>query len=158
MKEGKLLKICVPVLCIVFFCCILYPVLNPHIKRIFTINNFKKDAEVMNLITQDWKNTDYFYMYIDRGMYESDIVGVGYKPGDNIIIQKNKDIFKYMFEVRQYQYIMKSDNAVYFTKYSSLGNGYGVAYSIDGFKPHNEFIISSEKLENFNGWYFYVTR
>lgn len=53
---------------------------------------------------------------------------------------------------------MKSDNAIYFTKYSSLGNGYGVAFSVDGSKPQNEFIISREKIAGFDEWYFYVMR
>lgn len=82
---------------------------------------------------------------------------MGYKPNDNIRNDINNN-FEYLLERKKYQYIMKSDNAIYFTKYSSLGNGYGVAFSIDGSKPQNEFIISSEQIGDFDGWYFYIMR
>ena len=155
---NKMLKICLFIIFILMpILCASYPIMNPHIKKIITVNEFKKDVEYMNEIAQEWNDFSYAYMYIDKKKYGTGIIEVGYKPNDNIRNDINNN-FEYLLERKKYQYIMKSDNAIYFTKYSSLGNGYGVAFSIDGSKPQNEFIISSEQIGDFDGWYFYIMR
>lgn len=112
----------------------------------------------MRLIAQEWETYNCAYMFTDKDKYMNGIIDVGYKPNDNINDDiKDKNI-ECLLNKKNYQYIMKSDNAIYFTKYSSLGNGYGVAFSADGSKPQNEFIISSEKIAGFDEWYFYVMR
>lgn len=138
--------------------CVLYLILNPQIKRTLTVNSFKKDEKSITVIAQEWKNLDYTYMFTDKDKYKDGIIDIGYNQNDNMSVDKNDENFGYLLCKRKYRYIMKSDNAVYFNKYSSLGNGYGVAFSFDGEKPQNEFIISSEKIDGFNEWYFYIMR
>lgn len=137
---------------------VLYPIFNPYIRRTFTLSGFHKDVESMNVIVQDWKNADYNYMFIDQERYENGIIDVGYKTNDNMPIGENKNHFKYILLEKKYQYIMKDGDAIYFTKYSSLGNGYGVAFFENGTQPQNEFITSCEKIDGFDEWYFYVMR
>ena len=160
MKANKILILCIPILVILIllFICGLYPILNPHIKKISTLNSFEKDSESMKIIAQEWEDLSYTYMFTDRTQCEMGVIDVGYEPSSNITIDTSKNYFEYLLVEKKYKYIMKHDNAVYFTKYSSLGNGYGIAFSMDGEKPQNEFIISSEKINDFDGWYFYVMR
>lgn len=159
MKENKIIKICVPIVCIfVLVLFVLYPIFNPYIRRAFTLNRFHKDMESMNIIVQEWENTDYKYMFTDQEKYEMNKIDVGYKTNDNMPIGTNQNYFKYILIEKRYQYIMKDGDAIYFTKYSSLGNGYGVAFVVNGIKPQNEFITSCEKIDGFDEWYFYVMR
>ena len=153
----KLLKIFIPILFILILVLfVLYPVFNPYIRRALTLSGFHKDAESMNVIVQDWENTDYNCMFTDREKYEMDIIDVGCTTNDKIPIGTNKNYFKYILTEKKYKYIMKDGNAVYFTKYASLGNGCGVAFIADGTKPQNEFITSCEKIDGYDKWYFYV--
>ena len=112
----------------------------------------------MNIIVQEWENTDYKYMFTDQEKYEMNKIDVGYKTNDNMPIGTNQNYFKYILIEKRYQYIMKDGDAIYFTKYSSLGNGYGVAFVVNGIKSQNEFITSCEKIDGFDEWYFYVMR
>ena len=144
------------ILIIVLF--VLYPIFNPYIRRAFTLSRFHKDVESMNIIVQEWENIDYNYMFTDRKRYETGTIDVGYTTNDNMPVGANKNHFKYILMGKKYQYIMKEGDAVYFTKYSSLGNGYGVAFVVNGAKPQNEFITSCEKIDGFDKWYFYVMR
>lgn len=157
MKADRVWKICVVTICIIAFC-IAYLILNPYAKKILTVYNFENDIESMQTIVQEWESFDYSYMFIDRTRYDQNTIGVGYEPNDNITVSNGKECFGYLLANKKYRYIMKDDNAVYFTRYSSLGNGYGVAFSMDGNKPKNEFIISIEPLDNHNGWFFYTMR
>lgn len=157
--ENKKLKIWLPITIIILIVvCTLYPLLNPQIKRKVTISALKNDEQNMRLIAQEWETHEYTYMFTDKDKYKIGIIDVDYKPNENIINDKKDKNIEYLLNKKNYQYIMKSDNAVYFTKYSSLGNGYGVAFSVDGKKPQNEFIISSEKIAGFDEWYFYIMR
>ena len=159
MKKNEILRMLIPVACIlILVLLVLYPIFNPYIRRAFTLSGFRKDVENMNVIVQEWGNADYTFMFTDQEMCEMNIIDVSYEPNDNMPIGLNKNYFEYILLKEKYQYIMKSDNAVYFTKYSSLGNGYGIAFSMNGSKPQNEFIISSEKIDGFDKWYFYVMR
>ena len=81
----------------------------------------------MNIIVQEWENIDYDYMFTDQEKYEMDIIDVGYKTNDIMPIGTKKNHFNYILTEKKYQYILKNGNAIYFTKYSSLGNGYGLS-------------------------------
>lgn len=160
MKENKALKVCIAVIITILILnlIVFYPVLNPYMKKAATLNAFSKDEISMKAIAQEWNKSDYTYMFTDREKYKENIIHVGNAPNDNIIIDRNKDCLEYLLDEKKYRYIMKSDNAIYFTKYASFGNGYGIAFSVSGDKPQNEFIISSEKLKDSDGWYFYIMR
>ena len=82
----------------------------------------------MNIIVQEWENTDHNYMFTDRKRYETGTIDVGYTTNDNMPIGANKNHFKYILMEKKYQYIMKEGDAVYFTKYFSLRNGYGLVF------------------------------
>lgn len=158
MKKNKILKVCITEIMIIFIInsVVFYPLWNPYMKKTATINAFSKDRKSMQAITQEWNKLNYNYMITDQENYNANIIYVGNALDDNIIINKNKDCFEYLLVEKRYQYIMKSDNAIYFTKYASLGNGYGIAFSVSGDKPQNEFIISCEKIDGYDKWYFYV--
>ncbi len=144
---------------IIFALPVLYVILNPYLKRAAVLNTFKKDVESMTAIVQKWNSLNYSVMFMNRIMYENDIIDVSYRPDEYIHIDENySHYFEYLFAKKKYEYIMKDDNAVYFTKYASFGNGYGVAFSADGDKPQNELIVSSKEIDNFDGWYFYIMR
>lgn len=135
-----------------------YLVANPHIRKILTIQRLKKDTDSLEMVAQLWTDLDYKYMYTNREKYEMDKIDVGNTPNDGINVGVEKKQLAYLLQKKNYRYIMKSDNAVYFTKYASLGNGYGVAFSKNGSAPQNELIITSEKINNFDGWYYYTMR
>ena len=144
---------------IIFALPVLYVIVNPYLKRAAVLNTFKKDVESMTAIVQKWNSLNYSVMFMNRIMYENDIIDVSYRPNEYIHIDENySHYFEYLFAKKKYEYIMKDDNAVYFTKYASFGNGYGVAFSADGDKPQNELIVSSKEIDNFDGWYFYIMR
>lgn len=158
MGIDKIKKICIPMI-IIFALPVLYVILNPYLKRAAVLNTFKKDVESMTAIVQKWNSLNYSVMFMNRIMYENDIIDVSYRPDEYIHIDENySHYFEYLFAKKKYEYIMKDDNAVYFTKYASFGNGYGVAFSADGDKPQNELIVSSKEIDNFDGWYFYIMR
>lgn len=144
---------------LVFILCILYLIFNPYLKEAAVLNTFKKDVESMKAIVQEWNSLNYPVMFINRKMYGNDIIDVGYRPDEYIHIDENySHYFEYLFAKKKYEYIMKDDNDVYFTKYASFGNGYGVAFFADGDKSQNELIVSSKEIDNFDGWYFYIMR
>ena len=158
MGIDKIKKICIPMI-IIFALPVLYVIVNPYLKRAAVLNTFKKDVESMTAIVQKWNSLNYSVMFMNRIMYENDIIDVSYRPNEYIHIDENySHYFEYLFAKKKYEYIMKDDNAVYFTKYASFGNGYGVAFSADGDKPQNELIVSSKEIDNFDGWYFYIMR
>lgn len=158
MGIDKIKKICIPMI-IIFALPVLYVIVNPYLKRAAVLNTFKKDVESMTAIVQKWNSLNYSVMFMNRIMYENDIIDVSYRPNEYIHIDGNySHYFEYLFAKKKYEYIMKDDNAVYFTKYASFGNGYGVAFSADGDKPQNELIVSSKEIDNFDGWYFYIMR
>lgn len=129
MKENKILKIFIPIMCILIIVLfVLYPIFNPYIRRAFTLSRFHKDVESMNIIVQEWENIDYNYMFTDRKRYETGTIDVGYTTNDNMPVGANKNHFKYILMEKKYQYIMKEGDAVYFTKYFSLRNGYGLVF------------------------------
>lgn len=152
----KINKILIPAACSLIIAIALYPIFNPGIRRTLTLSGFRKAAESMSIIAQEWENAGYDYMFTDRKMYETDTIAVGYRTDDTVPVGANKNHFRYILTEKKYQYIMKEGNAVYFTKYSSLGNGYGVAFVADDTKPQDEFIKSCEKIDGYDKWYFYV--
>ena len=98
MKANKILILCIPILVILIllFICGLYPILNPHIKKISTLNSFEKDAESMKIIAQEWKDLSYTYMFTDRTQCEMGVIDVGYEPNSNITIDTSKNYFEYL--------------------------------------------------------------
>ncbi len=158
MKVIKVLQIIILSVVTTIFCLTSYLLLNPQIKKQLTINSFNNNIEGMEAIAHEWNSLNYTYMFTDKEKYEAGLIVTGYKPNENISVVNCKYDLENLLINKKYKCIMKNNNAVFFTKYASLGNGYGIAFSEDGNKPKNEFILSSEKIDSSDKWYFYITR
>lgn len=158
MKVIKVLQTIILLIVTTIFCLTSYLLLNPQIKKQLTVNSFKNDAESMEAIAREWNSLNYTYMFTDKEKFEAGLIVTGYNPNENISVANCKYNLENLLINKKYKYIMKSNNAVFFTKYASLGNGYGIAFSEDGNKPQNEFILSSEKTDSSGKWYFYIMR
>ena len=146
---------------LVFVCvivlCEMYPIFNPYIKKYFTIKGLEKDIKSMEIIVKKWSEFDYSYIYIDEEMYNENVITVGYRNhDDSITLDTDKSAYEYLLIDRKYEYITKSDSSICFIRYAFFGNGYGVAFSADGKEPRNESIVSWEKIDGFDKWYFCV--
>ena len=158
MKVIKVLQTIILLIVTTIFCLTSYLLLNPQIKKQLTINSFNNNIEGMEAIAHEWNSLNYTYMFTDKEKYEAGLIVTGYKPNENISVVNCKYDLENLLINKKYKCIMKNNNAVFFTKYASLGNGYGIAFSEDGNKPKNEFILSSEKIDSSDKWYFYITR
>lgn len=157
MKANKMWKTCLLVACVIALGTS-YFFFNPCVKKLFTIYNFRDDIANMQKIVREWESLDYVYMFIDMERYDLNTIDVGYKQNENTTIGGAKECLRRLLVDKKYRYIMKDDNAIYFTKYASLGNGYGVAFSVDGRSPKNEFVIFNERIDDYVGWYYYIMR
>ena len=83
----KINKILIPAACSLIIAIALYPIFNPGIRRALTLSGFRKAAESMSIIAQEWENAGYDYMFTDRKMYETDTIAVGYRTDDTMPVR-----------------------------------------------------------------------
>ena len=98
----KINKIFIPAACSLIIAIALYPIFNPGIRRALTLGGFRKAAESMNIIAQEWENAGYDYMFTDRKMYETDTIAVGYRTDDTMPVGANKNHFRYILTEKKY--------------------------------------------------------
>jgi len=130
---------------------IMQDVIDPPIDKEKMESIFKKDYEVLVIVTNYLANSSYESVYI-RNFRGSGIMDVG---GDRAEIEDIKVIEAInALENRGYSSIEKNNNTISFLRHTSFKNGRGIAYSIDGNEPVLPYLRRLEPLSKPN-WYYY---
>ena len=117
---------------------------------------FQQDKDNLSVITDYLSNLDYSYVSIDKSSIENGVMFTGanthyQKIDDKTVLESLNRIFNN----RKYIVVGKSNNTVFFQKWSFLEKDRGIAVSVNKEEPPLvEFLIKSEPLSKI-GWYYY---
>jgi len=119
---------------------------------------FNRDKDRLTVVVNYLANLDYPYIYINKSCIKDGVMFTG----ANTRYQEIEDetvlnCLKKLLKNRKYLVIGKSDNTVFFEKWSFYEKDRGIAFSINKDEPPIvEFLVKSEPLYE-NGWYYYET-
>ena len=116
----------------------------------------QSDKDDLIIVVDFLNNLDYSFVHIDESNLENGTMFTGAYTREQKI--ENKTVLKALKKLlnsKNYEKIGKSDNTVYFRKWSFLQQERGIAFNTNEENSLSvEYLIKSEPLSE-PGWYFY---
>ena len=128
-------------------------------------NDFLRNKSCIENVQNYLLNSNYDTIYIDNkyasdGMnvfeknpYTGEEKSVYIKIHDQKVLNNLTKLFKTFKDER----ISKEGNSIYFQRSSNLKRSSGIAYSIDGEKPNDDYLVTLEPLQDKN-WFYYIKK
>lgn len=118
------------------------------------IQNYMKNHEAIFQIADFCETSVYSNIHISLDSRDEKTMYTGLEYKDvEITDPEIINLIKILYE-QGYEVILKEEDSIYFQNYSTRNWGCGVAYSMSGTPPHNDFIVEVEALQD-PGWYYY---
>jgi len=114
-----------------------------------------KDKEIYTLIVDYLAEIEYRSVII---LESSSNMAVDMAVSNSGRVQIDDDVVNAIEALRgnSYSVIVRNNRTIYFQRWSILGEGSGIAYTIDGYSPTIDFLRQYEQLSKPN-WFFYKT-